>query len=133
VSSAKGGFWRLYGWQLLVGGAITLVYVVVAWSSPEPESLAMRLVWWVGIVGYLALAMVANEWGFGLRVFMFATKTPNPRVQRTRVAPLRAPRLAADPPPVRRAKGALGTRSGLGSSSAAAGSTSVVPPEFRSQ
>ena len=66
MTSAKGGFWQLYGWQLLVGGAITLVYVVVAWSSPEPESLAMRLVWWVGIVGYLALAMVANEWGFGL-------------------------------------------------------------------
>ena len=61
MSSAKGGFWRLYGWQLLVGGAITLLYVVVAWSSPE----AGKLVWWVGIVGYLALAMVANEWGFG--------------------------------------------------------------------
>ena len=66
MTSAKGGFWQRYGWQLLVGAAITLVCAVIAWSSPEPESLAMRLVWWVLIVGYLALAMVANEWGFGL-------------------------------------------------------------------
>jgi hypothetical protein len=61
MANARATWWRKAGWAVVLAAVTTIASYLVSWSGPAPSRLGPAIVWWAGVVGFLAAMALMGE------------------------------------------------------------------------